>query len=74
MSIEEKIALLEETLGVDEGTISPETNLDDIEEYDSMTKLGIIVMMDDEFGVKLTAEIIKSFSTVDDILKIMEKA
>ena len=66
MSEKEKLALLEETLDLDEGTLS------DIEEYDSMAKLSLIVMMDDECGVKLTGDIVKKFQTVADILDCMK--
>ena len=38
-----------------------------------MAKLSLIVMMDDEFGVKLTGDVIKGFETVGDILKLMNK-
>lgn len=34
MSEKEKLALLEETLDLDEGTLAPEMMLSDIEEYD----------------------------------------
>ena len=72
MTTQEKIALIEETLELDEGTLSEDTVLEDVEEYTSMAKLSLIVMMDDEFDIKLTGEIIKSFSTVSDILAVME--
>lgn len=72
MSLEEKIALLEETLEMDEGTLSPDMNLSDVEEYDSVTKLSIIVMMDDEFGVKVNSDMIRSFVKVQDILDLMQ--
>ncbi len=72
MTEQEKIALIEETLELDEGTLTAETVLADVEEYDSMAKLSLIVMMDDEFGVKLTGDMIKSFVTVSDILKAMQ--
>ncbi len=74
MSEQEKIAMLEETLELDEGTLTADTVLADVEEYDSMAKLSLIVMMDDEFGVKLTGDMIKGFETVGDILKLMAKA
>ena len=73
MTEHEKIALLEETLELDEGTLTAETVLADVDEYDSMAKLSLIVMMDDEFGVKLTGDVIKGFETVGDILKLMNK-
>ena len=74
MSDKEKIEMLEEAWEMDEGTLNPATVLADVEEYDSMAKLSLIVLMDDEFGVKLTGDVIKSFETVEDILKLMVKA
>lgn len=71
MTTEEKITLLEETLEVEEGSLNLEMNLDSVEEYDSMSKLGIIVMMEDEFGIKLTGEDFKSFETIGDIIERM---
>ncbi len=72
MTIEEKLALLEETLEMDEGTLAADMDLDDVDEYDSMTKLSIIVMMEDEFGVKLTSDMVRGFNTVQDILDLMK--
>lgn len=74
MSEREKLALLEDLFDLNEGDIDAGTSLDDVEEYDSMTKLSLIVMMEDEFGVKLTGEDIKGFKTIGDILSRMEKA
>lgn len=72
MTNEEKIALLEDMLEVDANTLSPETELTAIEEYDSMAKLSLIVLMDDEFGKKLTGEKLREFKTIGDILEFME--
>jgi acyl carrier protein len=72
MKQEEKIALLEDMLELDGGTLKPETVLADIDEYDSMAKLSLIVLMDDEFGKKLTGEQIREFKTVQDILDFMD--
>ena len=74
MTNQEKIALLEETLEIDEGTLTEDMLLEDVDEYDSMAKLSLIGMMDDEFGVKLTGDMIKGFQTVGDILAVMENA
>ena len=73
MSEQEKLALLEETFDIEEGVLNPDTALADIEEYDSMTKLSLIVMMEDEFDRKLTGSEIKNFKTVQDILNLMKK-
>lgn len=68
----EKMKLLEETWEIDDGELTPDTILDDIDEYDSMAKLVLIVMMDDEFGITLDGNTIKEFKTVSDILALMK--
>jgi len=71
MSNEEKLSLLEETLEMDSGSLSPETNLVDVAEYDSLAKLSLIVLCDEEFSKTLTGEQIQEFKTVQDILDYM---
>ncbi len=71
MEDSKKITLLEEMMELDEGTLTAETILADIEEYDSMAKLSLIVLMNDEFGKKLNNNQIKEFKTVQDILDAM---
>ena len=72
MTNEEKIAMLEDMLELDGGSLKPETELSSIDEYDSMAKLSLIVLMDDECGKKLTGEQIREFKTVQDILDFMD--
>ena len=72
MSEREKLALLEDMLELDEGDLTMDKMLEDIDEYDSMAKLSLIVLMEDEFNIKLTGEMIRSFKTVGDIVKAME--
>ena len=71
MTQEEKIALLEDMLELESGALAPETELSSIDEYDSMAKLSLIVLMDDEFSKKLTGAQIREFKTVQDILNFM---
>ena len=72
MSNEKKLAMLEEVLEMDKGELSADMVLADIDEYTSMTKLGLIVMMNDEFDKNLTSDQIKAFHTVQDIMDFME--
>lgn len=71
MTNEEKIAMLEDLLELDGGSLKPEMELNEIPEYDSMAKLSLIVMMDEECGKKLTGEQIREFKIVKDILEFM---
>lgn len=71
MTNDEKMRLIEETLELDANTLTEETILTDVEEYDSMAKLSLIVMCDDEFGKKLSGEELRGFKTVKDILDFL---
>lgn len=73
MSEREKLALLEDMLELDEGDLTMDKALDDVDEYDSMAKLSLIVLMEDKFGIKLTGDVIKGFETVGDIVAMMNK-
>lgn len=71
MTTEKKIELLADMFEIEESELSPENLLDDMECWDSMAKLSLIVVMEDECGKKLTGDTIKGFKTVKDILDYM---
>lgn len=74
MTDQEKLALLEETFEMDEGSLKPDMKLDEVESFDSIAKLSLIVLMDDEFGKIIKSDDIKALITVQDLLNIMTKA
>ena len=71
MNIEEKIALIEDMLELDEGTLKEDMLLCEIEEWDSMAYLSFSVLMREEFGKKVPASEIKEFKTLQDLLNVM---
>ena len=71
MDIKEKLELLEEIMDVDEGSLSEDMDLDDIEEWDSLSALALTVEVLKRFGIKLSTDKIKEFKTVQDICDIM---
>lgn len=73
MTNEEKIAILEEIMEVDEGTLMPETLLSNIEEWDSVSFLSFMAMMDERFGKVVTGSEIKTKKTIADLMALMEK-
>ncbi len=73
MDKKEKIALLTDLLELEENSIDENTLLSSIEEYDSLAKLSLIVLMDEEFNKKLTGEKILEFVKVKDILDFMDE-
>ena len=71
MTEERKIELIEDLLEVDAGTISPEMQLEEVENWDSMTALALIVMIDEECGRRITGNDVKAMRSVRDIMNIM---
>lgn len=67
MSNEEKIALIEEIMDLDEGTLTMESVLQEFEEWDSLSKLSLIAEAKQEFGLVLNTDMIQKFITVQDI-------
>jgi len=72
MELAKKIALIEEALDTEEGTLKPESPLEDVEQWDSIAMLSLIAMLDDEFGKTITGKELKALKTVADILAYME--
>ncbi len=67
------ISLLSETFELEEGILQEDTVLQDLEEWDSMAKLALIVLASDEFSKKLTSDDIKNFVVVKDIIDYINK-
>lgn len=72
MEIKGKLALIEEIMDMDDGTLKPDTQLDNLDCWDSLARLSLIVMMDDNFGKTLNGEQVRDLKTVQEILELME--
>jgi acyl carrier protein len=72
MTTKEKINLIEEALELEPDTLNENTELDSLVEYDSMGKLSLIVLADEEFEKKLTGEQINEFKKVQDVLNFFD--
>lgn len=72
MKREEIIAELEEILDVEENSLNEDTNLVDMDEWDSIARLSVIIFLDEKFQKKITGEELKEIKTVSDILKICQ--
>mgnify|MGYP001380139365 FL=1 len=71
MTEKEKLAMLEELFEMEESALSQEMILAELDAWDSMTKLSLIVLMDDEFGKELSGDQIKKFVKIQDVLDFM---
>lgn len=72
MTIEEKLAALEDIMDLDPDTLKPDARLEEIEEWDSLSALSFVVLLGDEFNRKITGKEIRAFETVQDMLAVME--
>ena len=66
--MENKLKKLEQLFEMQEGTLRPDTLLKDLEEWDSITRLSCVVMMEDDYGKKVTRTEVMNYKTVSDIL------
>ena len=72
MSDERKIELIAEILDVEAETLTPETQLASMDEWDSIALLSFLAMMEDEFGKEIKGSIIKEQKTVANLMALME--
>lgn len=72
MTNKEKLGLLEEMLDVDEGSLQETMNLSEVDAWDSMAAISLIALVDDKFDKQISANEIRTFKTIGDIIKIME--
>jgi acyl carrier protein len=71
MTESEKIVLLEEMMELDVGTLSPQTYLSKISEWDSLAAISFMVLLNDFFKKTINGSQIKEFKTVADVLVVM---
>jgi acyl carrier protein len=54
------------------GSLQGNSVFKDIEEWNSMTALSMIAMVDEEYSVKLTGNEIKQAQTIEDLFNIVK--
>ncbi|WP_207495331.1 acyl carrier protein [Aridibaculum aurantiacum] len=62
----------EQFIDADEITIDPFTNFRQIESWDSLTGMSILVMIKDEFDVDITVEEFKNCSNVQEVYDLVQ--
>lgn len=72
MTIQEKLSVLEEIFELEDGDLAEEMRLEDIDEWDSMSKLYLVAHVKKNMQKKLSIEEIENFVTVKDICDYLE--
>lgn len=71
MTNREKLEELSDILEMEEGELTEETILDDIETWDSLAVLSFISIMNDKFNKFPNATEIRTYRTVGDLMDAM---
>ncbi|CAM3335139.1 MULTISPECIES: acyl carrier protein [Saccharibacillus] len=66
------ISEFEEIVMVESGTVNESTELNDLEDWDSLTKVALEAFIEDKFGIKLDGKALNEFKTFGDVLKVVE--
>ena len=69
MEIEKFLNLFQKSLEIKGKNISLDTNIQDLDEWDSMTLLMLIALVSKEFGVILDAESILELTTIQSLVE-----
>lgn len=72
MTMDEKIEFLEEVMELEEGDLDLNASLEQIEEWDSLTKLALMAEVKKKCGKTLSVDELKAFKTVKDICDYLE--
>lgn len=68
MEREEFLFLLDDLLDLDQGTLTGEEVLSELEAWDSLAAVGFIALADEQFGVAISPAHMRQCKTVADLL------
>lgn len=57
---------------VDDLTVTPATTADDVEEWDSLSHVRLVVAIERKFGIKFTNSEIEGLKSVGDLVNLIE--
>ena len=63
--------VISETFQIKESSITSQTNMQDIDSWDSLTHMELIVSLEDEFSIEFTADEIMAMTDVEKIEKVV---
>ena len=72
MVLEKVKAILSEQFDVEEDSITPDTNLSEDLEADSLDVVYLLMSIEDEFEIEVPDEEIENIKTVDQLVKYIE--
>lgn len=75
MNINEFIAKFAEIFDdTDASALTPETQFRELEEWSSLSVLGVIALADEEFGLEISGPDVRKATTINDLYELLTKA
>jgi acyl carrier protein len=72
MSASKIIEIFEDILDIENGKINLNSTPEDIEEWDSVATINIIVAIEEEFGIKFKLKDVQEIKSVKNFLELIE--
>ena len=72
MSKQKFLLLLDELFEEDPDTLTGDESLAEMEMWDSLTALGFIALVDEEFNIILSGNDIEQCTTINDLVKLVD--
>jgi acyl carrier protein len=72
MSASKIIEIFEDILDIEKGKVNLNSTPEDIEEWDSVATINIIVAIEDEFKIKFKLKDVQEATSVKDFLELVE--
>lgn len=73
MKLQEFIKKFEDIVMVDPGTITLETNLNDLDDWDSLSMAALLATLEEEFGVNLENHDLKELDKFSEIINLIKE-
>lgn len=73
MSVSTIIEIFQDILDVKKGAVNLNSTSSDIDEWDSVATVNIIVALEDEFGIKFKLEDIQTVNSVQDFVDLVQE-
>ena len=70
--MDKKLECISEALEIEISTADLCRSLDEFEEWDSISILGMMAKADEDFGIALTPNVLQNAQTVQDLVNLLE--
>ena len=73
MKVKEFLEILQEELEIEDEELSVDTNLKELDEWDSLSVMSTIALVDEHFGKKIKGTDFETIEKVNDLLSLIGK-